>query len=81
MPRYQVTEEDRQRIERDFTYHQPLPDQLPRYKEIRDAARGFAVDIMTFCPPSRERSLALTNLDQVVMWANAAIARNEKEGN
>lgn len=28
-------------------------------------------------PKSREQSTALTNLDQVVFWANAAIARNE----
>jgi hypothetical protein len=25
----------------------------------------------------RETSLAMTNLEQAVMWANAAIARNE----
>jgi hypothetical protein len=28
-------------------------------------------------PESREQSLALTNLEQAVMWANAAIARRE----
>jgi hypothetical protein len=28
------------------------------------------------CPDSREKSLAMTNLEQAVMWANAAIARN-----
>ena len=29
------------------------------------------------CPDSRELSLALTNLEQAVFWANASIARNE----
>lgn len=28
-------------------------------------------------PDSREKSLALTHLEDAVMWANAAIARNE----
>ncbi|MGP3782344.1 Acb2/Tad1 domain-containing protein [Paenibacillus sp. 1A_MP2] len=28
-------------------------------------------------PKSREQSLAMTNLEQAVFWANAAIARNE----
>lgn len=29
------------------------------------------------CPPGRERSLAITNLEQASMWAKAAIARNQ----
>ena len=29
------------------------------------------------CPDSRELSVALTKLEEAVMWANAAIARNE----
>jgi hypothetical protein len=32
--------------------------------------------INDLCPESREKSLAITNLEQAVMWANAAIARN-----
>ena len=28
-------------------------------------------------PQSREQSLALTNVEQAIFWANAAIARNE----
>jgi hypothetical protein len=74
-----ITEDDHKRIEKDFTYHPPKPDQVPRYNEIRNSARGFALDIMARCPPSRERSLSLTALEESVMWANAAIARNEVE--
>ena len=32
------------------------------------------------CPESREKSLAFTKLEECIMWANAAIARNEIEG-
>lgn len=64
-------------LERRFTYHPPKGDQAARYVRLRDEAHELAKLIMEACPESRERSLALTNLDQVVMWANASIARNE----
>jgi hypothetical protein len=60
-----------------FTYHAPKPGQPERYQMIRDQAKILANDISTLTPASREQSLALTNLEQAVMWANAAIARNE----
>ncbi len=66
-----------ERIERDFRYHAPKGNQAQRYEAIRDKAREFALLINELSPPSREQSLALTNLEQAVMWANAAIARNE----
>ncbi len=65
------------RIESDFTYHPPKGDQPERYERIRSSARIFAHFILASTPESREQSLALTNLEQAVMWANAAIARNE----
>lgn len=60
-----------------FTYHAPKADQPKRYEELRSHAKALAVDIVKFCPESRERSLALTKLEESIMWANAAIARNE----
>ncbi|MCD8352558.1 MAG: hypothetical protein LUC93_18295 [Planctomycetaceae bacterium] len=64
-------------IEKRFSYHPPHGDQGERYKAIRNKAKEFAYMLVVDCPASRELSLALTNLDQVVMMANAAIARNE----
>ena len=64
-------------IEKNFTYHAPKGDQINRYQCIRDTAKGFALLLESACPESRERSLALTKLEEAVMWANAAIARNE----
>jgi len=77
MPHPYNTEEDRRHIDKDFNYHPPKADQVPRYNEIRDTAKGLALVIMVLCPPSRERSLALTALEEAVMWSNAAIARYE----
>lgn len=69
---------DNKRLENNFTYHPPKDeDQIERYKRLREAAKTYAQCIMTLTPPSREQSLALTQVEDAVMWANAAIARNE----
>jgi len=64
-------------IENNFTYHPPNDDQIPRYKALRSLGKDLANAINSYTPDSREKSLALTNLEQSIMWANAAIARNE----
>jgi hypothetical protein len=58
-----------------FTYHPPKGDQIQKYNDLRAFARKFASDVESYCPESRERSLALTKIEEAVMWANAAIAR------
>lgn len=60
-----------------FTYHSPKPGQPERYTELRDTAGRLATLIVEITPSSREQSLALTKLEEAVMWANAAIARRE----
>ena len=67
----------KQMIENNFKYHKPKEDQTSRYEEIRQNCKITAKVIDTLCPDSREKSLALTKLEEAVMWANAAIARNE----
>lgn len=66
-----------EQIENNFTYHLPKDNQVERYRSIRDKAKAFAFFIHHTCPDSREKSLAMTKLEEAVMWANAAIARNE----
>lgn len=66
-----------QELEKRFTYHPPKGDQPQKYGEIRAAARELAEALNALCPESREKSLAFTSLEEAVMWANAAIARNE----
>lgn len=58
-----------------FTYHPPKGDQVQRYETIRAEAMRFAEYIDALAAPSRERSLAMTKLEESVMWANAAVAR------
>jgi len=68
---------EKAQIENNFTYHPPKNDQAERYVAIRNKAKELAFLIQDSSPTSREQSLAFTNLEQCVMWANAAIARNE----
>lgn len=77
MKEYDISDEAVNRLENNFTYHSPKDDQPQRYVTLRDEAKRFAAIIIALTPPSREQSVALTNLEQTVFWANAAIARNE----
>jgi hypothetical protein len=60
-----------------FTYHKPTGDQAVKYEIIRNHCLDMALILNKLCPDSRELSLALAKLEEVVMWANAAIARNK----
>ena len=77
MPKYTMDQRMAERLENDYTYHAPTGDQVERYQAIRDDAHSLAITICENTPPSREQSVALTLLEQVVMEANASIARNE----
>ena len=67
-----------ERIESDFTYHPPKGDQENRYLKMRETAKQLAYLMVELCPDGRERSLALTKLEEAVMWANTAIARHSE---
>lgn len=59
-----------------FTFHPASVSQAALYESVREKALEFALWLDENAPDSRELSLALTNLDQVVFWSNAAIARH-----
>ncbi len=67
----------REEISTRFRHHPPKGNQIERYERIREQARVMALDLVDDCPASRELSLALTKLEECVMWANASIARRE----
>ena len=66
---------DTKDIENRFTYHSPKPGQPEIYKSIRDKARELVELINAQAPEGREKSLAVTKIEEAVMWANAGIAR------
>lgn len=68
---------EQKELETRFTYHAPFGTQPARYNEIRLQASLFAEQLNRYCPESRELALAITALEECVMWANASIARRE----
>lgn len=57
-----------------FTYHSPTPDQLPKYKAIRDAGKTFAAEIVSNAPDCADTTAAVRKVREAVMTANQAIA-------
>ena len=66
-------------IENRFTYHKPKEEDTMKFPLIRDMAKNLAYIIDENVPDGREKSLAMTKLEEVVMWANAGIARKAGE--
>ena len=60
-----------------FTYKPAKNDQPERYGAIRDDALKLATTINEEAPDGREKSLAITKIEEAVTWASAAIARSE----
>lgn len=59
-----------------FTYHAPTPEAIPKFGTLRAAAHDLASLVNELAPDGREKSLAITAIEEAVMWANAAIARD-----
>lgn len=60
-----------------FAYHQPPNDFVAgKHGAVRRTLCETARILNELCPEGREKSLAITKLEEAMMWANAAIARN-----
>lgn len=78
MNNYPIEPQVRDRLDNSFTYHSPKGDQPGRYEYIRDNAKALAYVILCNTPSGREQALAMTKLEECVMWANKAIACGER---
>jgi hypothetical protein len=61
-----------------FKYHAPFGDQTDRYEKIRSQAKFLAQIVLELTPECAEQTIAIRKLQEAVMFANAAIAINEK---
>jgi hypothetical protein len=59
-----------------FAYHPPPDEHVANlHSHIRAIMSGAAAEVEANVPPGREQSLAITKLEEAMMWANAGIAR------
>jgi hypothetical protein len=66
-----------EQLEHRYMYHAPKGDQAQRYEQVRAACCSLAITLVRLTPCSPEQARALNALDEVMMLASAAIARNE----
>lgn len=69
---------DQAALDNAFTYHAPRGDQVDRYVAIRGDGLALATRILQSTPRCPEQTLAIQKVREAVMWANAAIACQEK---
>lgn len=64
-------------IEHRFAFHQATTaEKKAEHGSVRDASLTFAKFLNETLPEGREKALAITKLEEVMFWGNAAIARN-----
>lgn len=63
-------------LDRRFDFHPAdTEDRQSAHMNVRTRCKSLARRIDELCPDGREKSLAITALEEAMMWANAAIAR------
>lgn len=71
-----ITASEQKMLDTAYTYHAPTPEKQETYVLLRETAKALAEAVILHAPIGRERSVALTKIEEAVMWANAAIARS-----
>lgn len=61
-----------------FEYVRPTDESVVKITEVREACKSLN-DLLLTLKPSRERSLAITKLEEVSMWANKGIVFTQEE--
>jgi len=68
---------DKTEIEYRFAYRKPGPEHQKAHEFTRAEYTRLAETMARTLPESREKSLAITHLEESLFWANAAVARND----
>jgi hypothetical protein len=64
-------------VEKRMSHYPPADaETMEAHGLLRELAKAHAKAVMDLLPAGREKSLVMTALEEALMWANAAIARN-----
>ncbi len=73
-----MTHERIDQVRNHFLSNEPTKEQhFEKFQQFRETAFRVALLFEQYCPESREKSLAFTNLEQAMIWAKLAIERSE----
>ena len=64
-------------IDKPFAYHKPSTDGLYKITQLRIAFSLVKACIERNCPETRQRSVAITELETAAMWAIKAVVFND----
>lgn len=67
-------------IEHRFAFHPATTDEKrDEHTSVRQGCRRLADELNERLPEGREKAVAITKLEEVMFWANAAVARAGSE--
>lgn len=64
-------------IDKPFAYHKPSEAGFAKITALREAFSVVKAAIEDHCPPSRQTSIAITELETAAMWAIKAVVFND----
>jgi hypothetical protein len=69
-----------QDLEHRFNFHPADAEKAKKHETIRAECKQLAATVKTMVPPGREQALAITKIEEAMMWANAGLARGVPPG-
>jgi len=66
-------------MKKTYAYHKPSSESLQKITQLREAFSRLHDEIERLAPDSREKSVALTELETSAMWAIKAVVCNDPE--
>lgn len=66
-------------MKKTYAYHKPSTEGIDKIAKLREAFSALDDLITELAPQSREKSVALTNLETTAMWAIKAVVCNDSK--